>query len=180
MRDDHDVVDRLCDLGQNMARDQHRSAGIGERAQVLTQPVDTFRVEPVGGFVQDQHLGLAEERAGQAEPLAHAEREALDPAVARIGEVHLVEHGVDAAEREPCGESEHPQVIARPPARVERVRLEDRADVAKRRVEVGVAPAADRGRAAGQRHQAEQHPQRRGLTRAVSGRESRSRIPRAR
>ena len=74
-----------------------------KRAQELPQPVDALGVEAVGRLVEDQHLGVAEQGAGQAEALAHPEREALDPAVAGVAEADLVEHLVDAGEGKPGG-----------------------------------------------------------------------------
>ena len=37
-------------------------------------PAHALGVEPVGGLVEDQHLGVAEQRVREPEPLAHAER----------------------------------------------------------------------------------------------------------
>ena len=37
-------------------------------------PADALGIEAVGGLVEDQHLGVAEQRVREPEPLAHAER----------------------------------------------------------------------------------------------------------
>ena len=55
-------------------------------AQERPQPADALRVESVGGLVEDEQAGPAEQRAGEAEALAHAEREAADAAVGRARE----------------------------------------------------------------------------------------------
>ena len=55
--DDHDLVDGLGDLGQDVAGDQHGAARSARLAQEPAQPVDTFRIQAVGWLVQDQHLG---------------------------------------------------------------------------------------------------------------------------
>ena len=72
--DHHDVVDRLRHLGQHVAGDEHRAALGGHAAQEVAQPADALRIEAVGGLVEDQHLRVAEQRGGEPEPLAHAER----------------------------------------------------------------------------------------------------------
>ena len=55
------------------------------------------RVEPVRGLVEDQDLGIAEQRVGEPEPLAHAERVLLDAlARGRAVEADEVEQLVDA------------------------------------------------------------------------------------
>ena len=79
--DDHDVVDGLLDLREVVAGDEHGAAASGVVAQEVAQPADALRVEPVGGLVENEDLRVAEQRGGQAEPLAHAERVAADPAV---------------------------------------------------------------------------------------------------
>ena len=83
--DDHHLVDGLGDLGQDMAGDQHGAALVGQLAQEPAQPVDAFGVQAVGRLVQDQHLGVAEQGGGQAQALAHAQREATDPPAGRLG-----------------------------------------------------------------------------------------------
>ena len=60
--DDDHVVDGLGDLGQQVARHQHRAALVGVGTQELSQPVDALGVEAVGRLVEDEHLGFA--RAG--------------------------------------------------------------------------------------------------------------------
>ena len=50
-------------------------------AEQVPHPADAGRVEAVGGLVEDQHAGVADQRGGDAEPLAHPERVVADPAV---------------------------------------------------------------------------------------------------
>jgi len=70
--DDHDSVDGLLNLSEQVAGDQNRAALImGEVPQEVTQPLDAFGVKAVGGLVEDEHLRVAQQRGGQAEPLAH-------------------------------------------------------------------------------------------------------------
>ena len=173
--DDHDVVDRLGDLGEQVARDEHGAAVGGLLAQQPAHPADAGRVEAVGGLVEDQHLGVAEQRGGDREPLAHAHRVALDAAVGGLGQPDGVEHLLDALDRVLAGHGQDAQVVARGAAGVEGGVLEHRADVGARAVEVLVAPAAE-GRGPGRRpDQAEQRAQRGRLARAVRARGSPSR-----
>ena len=57
----------------------------------VLQLVDALRVEPVGGLVEDEQAGPAQEGGGQAQPLAHAHRVGLDRAAADVGEAHPLE-----------------------------------------------------------------------------------------
>ena len=72
--DDHDVVDGLRHLGEHVARDEDRASLGRERAEEVAQPADALRVEPVRRLVEDEHLGIAEQRGGEPEPLPHPER----------------------------------------------------------------------------------------------------------
>ena len=76
------------------------------------QPVDALGVEAVGRLVEDQDLGVAEQGGGQAEALAHAEREAADPAAGVGGQPDLVEGLVDPVPGQPGGGGQDPQVVA--------------------------------------------------------------------
>ena len=56
--------------------DGHHSAG--KALQELLQPVDAFRIQVVGGFVQQQHVGLAQQQAAQGHAALLATRQVLD------------------------------------------------------------------------------------------------------
>jgi hypothetical protein len=92
------VVDGRLDLVQQVAGQQHGSAAIGEVAQQSAHQRDARRIESVGGFVQDQHLRVADEGLRDPEPLPHAEGVAANPSVGRVGQPDPVEellHPVD-------------------------------------------------------------------------------------
>ncbi len=82
--DDHDLVDGLGDLGEHVARHEDRPTVCGERAQEVAEPADSLRVEAVGGLVEDENLGIAEERRREAQALPHSEGVALDAPPARL------------------------------------------------------------------------------------------------
>jgi hypothetical protein len=105
--EDHDVVDRLGDLGQQVARQHHRAAGVGLAAEEVPQPVDALGVEAVGGFVEDEHGRLPEEGGGQAQALAHAEGEATDPAVGVLGHADPLQRLDRPPSREPRRRGEY-------------------------------------------------------------------------
>src|SRR5262245_2857855 len=65
--DDHDLVRELGDLREHVARDQHRPAACGERAQELAQPADPFRIEPVRRLVEHEQPRPTQERPGDAQ-----------------------------------------------------------------------------------------------------------------
>ena len=110
--DDDDAVDRLLDLRQDVAGDQHRAPLGGERDEDVAQPAHALRVQAVGGLVEHEDLRVAEQRGRQREALAHAHRVALHAAVARRRELGHVEHLVDAAVRQAGGGGERAQVAA--------------------------------------------------------------------
>ena len=95
--DEHEVVGDDLDLVQQVRGQQDGPALVGVRPEQVAHPADAGRVEPVGRLVEDQHLGLADQRGGDAEPLAHAERVVADPATGLVlGEADPVEHLLDA------------------------------------------------------------------------------------
>ena len=75
-----------------MAGYEHAASLVRVVAEELAQPVHAFGIETVGGLVEDEYLGLAQQGCSQAEALAHSEREPLDPSVANVCETDFVEH----------------------------------------------------------------------------------------
>jgi hypothetical protein len=114
-----------------------------------------------------KHLRVAEQGRGDAEPLPHAEGEPADPAARHPVQVHLAEDLVHPAVRDALGGGQDPQVVARPAARVEAGRLEQRPDPAARMGQPAVGHAADQRLARGRAAQPEGHPQRGRLARPV-------------
>ena len=81
----------LLHVGQLVARDQHRGARrlTGDN---LLDVEGAARVETGGRFVEQQHLGVTDERRRDAHPLGHAVRELGAPLGGRVGEAHLCQH----------------------------------------------------------------------------------------
>ena len=72
--DDRDLVAGLLDLVEQVRREEHGAALVDERADEAAHLEDAGRVEAVHRLVEDQQRGVGEQAAGDAEPLAHAER----------------------------------------------------------------------------------------------------------
>ena len=64
--DDHDLVDGLSNLREDVARDEDRAPLRRERAQKVAEPADALRIEAVRRLVEDEHLRVAEQRRGRA------------------------------------------------------------------------------------------------------------------
>ena len=106
---------------------------LDERADEAAELLDAGRIEPVHRLVQDQHLGIGEQAAGDAEALPHAERVRLDAVVGAGGEPDLVECAVDAPGRfgAACG-GDDTEVLAAGEVAVEARLLDDGADACER------------------------------------------------
>ena len=76
---DHDQAVRgQRHLAHQVRRDEDRPTLGRQASHQLANPADALGVEPVGGLVEDQRAGVAEQRRGDPEPLPHAQREASD------------------------------------------------------------------------------------------------------
>ncbi len=170
--DHDDAVRDLCDLGQQVARHEHRPATCRELPQEDTEPCDPGGVQAVRRFVQDQDVGLAEERRGEGEPLLHPERE---PANARVGELRhpgLLEHGAGPGRIELGLHARDAQVIRGGAARMEPGCLERGADGAEGIDERRIRLALDPRHALRRPSKSQHDPHRRRLARAVRTEES--------
>ena len=175
---DADAGAQLLDLAEQVAGEEHRGPGPVEVEQQLADLLDALRVEAVGRLVEHQQPGLAQQRAGQAEPLPHAERVRADRPL-----VHA------ASPTRSSASATRPR--ARAPVAVRRHRVEEREVAPSRQVRVRRRPLDQRADLRqhpprGPRHllaeqldpsrggqdQAEQHPDRRRLAGAVGAEEA--------
>jgi hypothetical protein len=129
--------------------------------------------QAVGGLVEDEQPGPAEQRTGEAKALAHPEREATDPAVRRAGQADEAQDLVHPLAANTRGGRDHAQVVTRRAPRMEGGGLQDRADRPERVLELDVAAPEDRGAPRGRLGQAEQHAQGGRLPGAVGAEEAR-------
>ena len=137
---DHDqVVGDDLDLVQQVRGEQHGAAVVGVPAEQVAHPADAGRVEAVGRLVEDQHLGVADQRGRDAEPLAHAERVVAHPAAGLgRGQADQVEHLVDPGGRQAHGALRDGEDLAAGAAGVLGRGVEQDADLEARVGQVGV------------------------------------------
>ena len=97
-----EVVGGGLHLAHQVRGDEHRAALGGQRLHQVADPQDALGVQPVDRLVEHQHLRVAQQRRGDAQPLAHAQREAAWTACAplRSGPTS-VEHLVHPAPGDP-------------------------------------------------------------------------------
>src|SRR5579875_4224598 len=81
MLDYPNAIAHLLDLAQEMRRDEDRPLLGPQTANQVAHLGHPFRVEAVAWFVEDEQLGIFQERAGHPEPLLHAERVAFESVV---------------------------------------------------------------------------------------------------
>ena len=86
------------------------SAAIPRRKSA--QPADALRIEAVGRLVEDQDARVAEQRRGEPEPLAHAERVLARAPVGGVRELDERQDLVDARTRQPGHGGQRAQVVA--------------------------------------------------------------------
>ena len=135
-------------LAHQVARDEDGAALGREAAEKLADPADAVGVEAVHRLVEEQNSRIAEQRAGDAETLTHPEGEATDPLVGNGSEPDEVEDLIDACTGDVVRPCEHPKMSVRAASRMDRLRFEQRTDLAKRPAERVKGAAADRDRAA--------------------------------
>src|SRR6185437_12412781 len=172
LADHQQVVGGQGHLAHQVAGDQHGAALGGERPHQGPDPVDAVGVEAVHRFVEDEHGRVPEERRGDAEPLTHAQREALRPAPGHALETDGAEHLVYPAAGDAVTPGQAQQVVAGPAATVQRLGVEEGAHLTHGRRQVTVAAAADGYRALRRRVKAQDHPHGGGLPGAVRAEEA--------
>jgi hypothetical protein len=155
-----------------VAGDQHGAAFAGQVPQQVSHPPDPVRVQAVERLVHDQHARITEQGGGQGQPLAHAQGETPDPAVPVLSEAHQAQHLGGPGPADPGRGRYHPQVLERAAARVEAVVVERGSDASGRVGQAAVAEPVDGRGAVVRSGQAQQHPQRGGLARAVGSQEA--------
>ena len=86
--------------GQQVRReDQVDVLVVAEIANELEHLVAPLRIHAVGGLVEEEQVGIVDERLRELDALLHAGRVGLDVAVARLAEADVVEHLVRALHR---------------------------------------------------------------------------------
>src|SRR5438094_7547770 len=97
---DDDVVAGVLDVGQQVRRQNQVDAFVVRQiADEIEHLVAPFRVHAVGRLVEEQQIGIVNERLRQLDPLLHAGRVGFDIAVARLAEADVEQHLVRALHR---------------------------------------------------------------------------------
>src|SRR5919197_4112276 len=94
--DDRDTRTELTYIVDDVRR-QDDDAVLSELGEQIEKTYPFLGVEPRGRFVDDDQARIAEERDGDAEPLAHAAREAPQQLAAVVLEIGLLEERGDQA-----------------------------------------------------------------------------------
>ena len=150
---------------------------VAQRADVLPDGVARLRVEPDGRLVEEEHLGVVQQPAGDLQPALHAAGEGAHERMAPVGQPDDVEHVLDAlladAARDVVEHGVELQVlIGREPV-VERGVLEDHADRLPHAGRLGGDVVAGQlGPAAGRPEQGREHVDGRALAGAVRAEEA--------
>ena len=94
--DDAHLIDHLLHFSQQVAGDQdRRAAPVGHILDEIAHLLDAGGVETVGGFVQNQQLGISQQRLCDSETLAHTQRILLHLPAAAVGQLHDLQNPVD-------------------------------------------------------------------------------------
>ena len=88
---DHQPVAELLRLVHVVGGEHERDAVLLEPVQALPEHVPGLRVEAGGGLVEQQHLGLVDQRTCDREPPLHPARKRVDARVAAVAELHELE-----------------------------------------------------------------------------------------
>jgi hypothetical protein len=173
--DHEDSVARELRLVEQVRGEQHGVAA-GQLPHEAADLADLRGVEPHGRLVEDEHLRIVEEGRGEADPLPVALRELGDGPAADVLEPAVPQRRRDGPPAGGPVEPEEPgpvlQVLDHPHLGVERSRLGQVADLGPdpprlpRHVQAVHGHRARRGRQV-----AGDHPDRRGLARAVGAEE---------
>ena len=170
--DDDEPIGGHGHLAHQVAGDEDGTTLGGERAQQLADPLDAFGVETVDRLVEQQRCRVAEQRGGDAEPLAHPEREPAGAAVGDVGEADEVEDLVDPPTVDVVRIGQPAQVVPSAASRMHRLGLEQGADVAEREAQVPVALPVDGDPTGGRPVEADHHAHGGGLAGAVGSEEA--------
>ena len=165
---DRHPVAHVLHLGEQMAGEQHGHALVGEAADEQAHVAHARRVEPGRGLVEQQQLGITQERGGDPQPLAHAVRVTAHPVALAAGQLHRVQRLVDPLGRAAAVVGgQHLQVLAGVEVGVEGRGLDEAGHPLERpHARHRVAPEEPH-RPLGRPDEPEHHPQRRRLARAV-------------
>jgi hypothetical protein len=111
-----------------VARQEHRASRPAEAADEGPHLGHPCGVEPVRRLIEDQKLGILEQRSGNAETLFHPLRVGGEAIFGSVEEPDLVENRIDALSRDAGMLRKHAQVVPTRKKWIETRRLHERSD----------------------------------------------------
>src|ERR1019366_207605 len=90
-----DLIGGHRHLAHQVRAHEDRAPLVGERTEEIAYPANALGVESVDRFVEEQHTGVAEQGARDAEALAHAQRKAAYFLVGDRADADEIEDVVD-------------------------------------------------------------------------------------
>ena len=100
----------------------------GEPLEQVADPADALRVQAVHRLVEDERLGVGQQRGRDPQPLPHTEGEAARPFAGHVLQPDHLDDVGDALFRDAVGGGESQQVVVRGPGRVDRACFEQGTD----------------------------------------------------
>ena len=167
---DADAIGEVRNFRKDVARQENRDAAlVSKAAQKAADLDDTGRIEPVGGLVQQQHLGMVKERAGEGQALLVAERQSPRASIRVLDQVQKLNRFGDGPARR-CGEAAlYVKILTYGKVRIGGRRLDQVADSRKNGLPAWLDAIAEHRDLAGSRpDEAQQQADGRGFSRAVS------------
>ena len=162
----------MFDLGQQMARDEHRDPVIGQGTDQVPHLNDAGRVEPVSGLVQNEEVGRGQHGGRDAQPLLHAQGVAAVGVAAARQQADAVQHVGDDRRVQPPQAGQGQEVVPATQLGVEGRGLNECPHLVQIGGRVGQIPAQDGARARRRFDQAQQHPDGRCLARPIGTHEA--------
>jgi hypothetical protein len=166
--DHHQMVCGVLHFRHQVAGDGHRAALGRQRPHQQPDPADSLWGKAVNRLVEHEDLRTSEQRRGDAQPLAHAEREPLGPLPHHVGQPDNAENLIHPPTWDRVGLRQAQQVAAGTAPAVHGRRVQQRANFAHRAEQPGERLAVDDDRAGRRPVKAEDHPHGRGLVGAVA------------
>ncbi len=113
---DGDAIAGPLDLGEDVRADQNGAAALLRREDPVPRVANADWIEPRGRLVEQEHLGRAEQSAGEADTLGQPLREPADPVPGAVGNARRLQDRVDLPAEVRSGESRQATVQPQPSA----------------------------------------------------------------
>jgi hypothetical protein len=111
--EEHDAVAHLLHLLHVVGRVQEREAALApDREQLLERLVRDVGIEARGGLVEDEELGVVEQRPGEARPRLLAQGEVAEALDRLLAELEALEPALHGEPRRAGEQRVHAQVLA--------------------------------------------------------------------